>query len=180
MWNCRGIITATSQAKLIPPPPPTPWHYCACVGASSHMCLCFRRSTCQLKYMYSTSLALSLCYHVCTLHTGDPTFTRSLYQLANHGPTESATGAGRCHGPPARLLRQFAPVMVRLHRRNVRCHQNHAAAHEVPLGLGETPVFADRHRLPAVQGPHRLQRPVQGAAGAPPALLRPQRRPDDE
>jgi hypothetical protein len=31
----------------------------------------------------------------------------------------------------------------------------------------------------AVQGPHRLQPPVQGAAGAPPALLRPQRRPDD-
>ena len=36
---CRGIITATSQAKPSTPPPPR--HYCACVGVSSHMCLCF-------------------------------------------------------------------------------------------------------------------------------------------
>jgi hypothetical protein len=123
----------------------------------------------QLKYMYSTVLyCLSLRYHVCSRHTGDPTFTRSLQQLANHDPTESATGAGCRHSPPARLLGR------------VRCRQNHAAAHEVPLGLGETSVFADRHRPPAVQGPLRLQRPVQGAVGTPPALLRSQRRPDDK
>jgi hypothetical protein len=38
--------------------------------------------------------------------------------------------------------------MFPLHRRDVLRRQNHAAAHEVPLGLGETPVFADRHRPP--------------------------------
>ncbi len=54
------------------------------------------------------------------------------------------------------------------------------AAYEVPLGVGETPLFTDRHLLPAVQGPLRLQRPLQGAAGTPPGLVRPQRRTDDE
>jgi hypothetical protein len=99
--------------------------------------------------MYSTLLALCL-LHVCFHHTDDPTFTCSLEQLANHGPTESATGAGRRHHPPARLLRRFAPIMVRLHRHHVRSRQNHAATHKVPLDFGKTPNFADRHRPTAV------------------------------
>ncbi len=54
---CRGIIIATTQAKLFPPPPQ---HYCACLWVSSYVCLCFQRSSRQLKYMYSIPYAFLL------------------------------------------------------------------------------------------------------------------------
>jgi hypothetical protein len=65
LWR---LITATSQAKLIPPLPPPPTALLRIrMGVNSHMCLCSKRQPANLKYMYSTLLPLSLFgrYHVC-------------------------------------------------------------------------------------------------------------------
>ncbi len=58
--TCRGIIIATTQAKLSPPPPQHYCAMCACVWVSSYVCLCFQRSSRQLKYMYSIPHAVLL------------------------------------------------------------------------------------------------------------------------
>jgi hypothetical protein len=68
--QCRGIITATSQAKLEPPPPTALLRMRA--GQLTYVPL-FHPSARQPKYMYSTLLLLSLFrrYHVCLRHISD-------------------------------------------------------------------------------------------------------------
>jgi hypothetical protein len=75
--GCRGIIVATTQAKLVPPAHSITVH--ACGGHLTYVPL-FQQPARHLKYMYGTLLVFSLFgrYHACLCHTGDPTFTCSL------------------------------------------------------------------------------------------------------
>jgi hypothetical protein len=121
LWR---LITATSQAKLVPTPPPPTALLRMRVGVISNMCL-FQLSARQLEIhvQYYCILLLSLFgrYHVCLPHSGDLTITRSLQQLANHVRTVSnvkyATSDGACCRRPCphtRLLHPLAPGMVLL------------------------------------------------------------------
>jgi hypothetical protein len=133
LWR---LITATSLAKLVPPPPPHGITAHACGGHLSHTCLCSNRQPANLKYMYSTLLLLSLFgrYHVCLPHNGDSTITRSLQQLPKQCTyrfrrqiTTSADRACRRRHLclPTRLLRRLAPGAFLRHRCNVRRQQDH-------------------------------------------------------
>jgi hypothetical protein len=108
-------------------------------------------------------------YHACLSHSGNPTNTRTQQQLVRQclaqnriTPKGPATSTGICRrGPPARLLRRFAPGVVLQHRRDLRRQQGHEVAHKIQLGVVKAPVLADRQYRPAVQKSRRPPDPYQ-------------------
>ncbi len=94
LWR---LITASSQAKLVPPPTPL---LRMRVGVISHTCGILAVSLLKIHVQYFTASLLIGSYHACLSHSGDPTITGSLQHLAKQWPTQKNSQETRhccCH-----------------------------------------------------------------------------------